>query len=231
MASGAGEAEKIAMNKLGVAFYMTSQGVPFFQAGEEILRSKPVEGGFHENSYNQPDSVNSIKWDDLNKPEYANVYEYYKGLIAFRKAHPALRLTTAAQVDANVVPVTGLPANVVAYNIATTGVEGETAEGIFAAFNATKSATTINLPEGTWNICVNGDDAGVTSLGTATGSVTVNAQSSVILVKGEVEPGPGPGPDPDPDPKPINLGLILPLAAVGVVAIAVVVVIVLKKKK
>ena len=231
MASGAGEAEKIAMNKLGVAFYMTSQGVPFFQAGEEILRSKPVEGGYHENSYNQPDSVNSIKWDDLNKPEYADVYEYYKGLIAFRKAHPALRLTTAAEVDANVVPVTGLPANVVAYNIATTGVEGETAEGIFAAFNATKSATTINLPEGTWNICVNGDDAGVTSLGTATGSVTVNAQSSVILVKGEVEQG---GTTEDPGVKEpgkgLNLGLILPLVAVGVVAIAVVVVIVLKKK-
>ena len=230
MASGASDAEKIAMNKLGVAFYMTSQGIPFFQAGEEILRSKPVEDGYHENSYNQPDSVNSIKWDDLNKEEYMDVYEYYKGLIAFRKAHPALRLTTAAEVDANVVPVTGLPANVVAYNIATTGVEGETAEGIFAAFNATTSATTINLPEGTWNICVNGDDAGLVSLGTATGSVTVDGQSAVVLVKGEVA-DPGVDPDPDPEPKPINLGLILPLIAVGVVAVAVVVVIVLKKKK
>ena len=129
------------------------------------------------------------------------------------------------------VPVTGLPANVVAYNIATTGVEGETAEGIFAAFNATKSAATINLPEGTWNICVNGDDAGLVSLGTATGTVTVNGQSSVILVKGDVAE-PGPGPEPVPGPKePINLGLILPLVAVAVVAVAVVVVVVLKKKK
>ena len=226
MATGASEAEKIKMNKLGVAFYMTSQGIPFFQAGEEILRSKPVEDGYHENSYNQPDSVNSIKWDDLNKPEYANVYEYYKGLIAFRKEHPALRLTTAAEVDANVTPVTGLPANVVAYNI-NGGVNGEAAEGIFAAFNATKTATTINLPEGTWHVCVNGDKAGITCLGEATGSVTVDGQSSVILVKGEVKHGE----EPKPTPGGFNPILILPIAAVAVVAIAVVVVIILKKKK
>ena len=227
--SGASEADRIKMNKLGVAFYMTSQGIPFFQAGEEILRSKPVEGGFHENSYNQPDSVNSIKWDDLNKPEYMDVYEYYKGLIAFRKAHPALRLMTAAEVDANVTPVTGLPANVVAYKI-NGGVNGEAANGIFAAFNASKSDATVNLPAGTWHVCVNGDDAGLSCLGEATGTVTVKAQSSVILVDGEVEHG-EPGPGPKPEPKPINLGLILPIVAAAVVVVAVVVVIILKKKK
>ncbi len=39
-----------------------------------------------ENSYT-PDSVNSIKWDTLEDETYQNVYNYYKGLIAFRKAH------------------------------------------------------------------------------------------------------------------------------------------------
>jgi pullulanase len=205
---------------------MTSQGIPFFQAGEEILRSKPVEGGFHENSYNQPDSVNSIKWDDLNKEAYADVHDYYKGLIAFRKEHPALRLTTAADVDANVQPVTGLPANVVAYNI-NGGVNGETAEGIFCAFNASTSAATINLPAGNWNIYVNGDDAGLEVLGNAEGSITVDGQSAMVLVKGE----PIPLPPVPPEPGSFNFALILPLIAVAVVAVAVVTVVLLKKKK
>ncbi len=228
VAKSASEAERIAMNKLGAAFVLTSQGIPFFQAGEEILRSKPVDGGYHENSYNQPDSVNSIKWDDLNKAEYMDVHDYYKGLIAFRKEHPALRLATAAEVDANVQPLTGLPAGVVAYNISG-NVEGESAESIFAAFNAGKTPATINLPEGDWHICVNGEDAGIVSLGVASGSVTVNSQSALVLVKGDVVTV-----DNDNVKKPatsFNPILLLPIIAAVVVAAAVVVVILLKKKK
>ena len=227
MVTKADEAVKIKMNKLGVAFYMTAQGIPFFQAGEEILRSKPIDGGYHENSYNQPDSVNSIKWDDLNNPAYLDVHDYYKGLIAFRKEHPALRLSTAADVDANVTPVTGLPNGVVAYNI-NGGVNGEKAEAIFAAFNATKSAATVTLPEGEWHICVNGEDAGVTSLGTATGTVSIDAQSALILVKGDVQTGDDLG---GGNKTPINLALLLPIIAAAVVVVAIVVVLVLKKKK
>ena len=179
-------AERIRMNKLGAAFYMTAQGIPFFQAGEEMLRSKPMgDGTFSENSYNAPDAVNSIKWDDLNKAEYQNVYNYYKGLIAFRKAHPALRLTTAAEVDANVSAVNGLGAKVAAYQI-NGGINGETAESIFVIFNANKTATKVNLPEGKWNICINGNVAGTGSIGTAKGSVTVEGLSAMVLVKGDV---------------------------------------------
>ena len=229
-ASGASEAEKISMNKLGAAFYMTAQGVPFFQAGEEILRTKPNgDGTYNENSYNAPDAVNSIKWDDLNKAEYMDVYEYYKGLIAFRKEHPALRLTTAADVDANVQAMTGLPTGVAAYTI-NGGVNGETAEGIFCAFNASKTAAAVTLPEGEWHVCVNGQDAGLTCLSCATGTVNVDAVGSVILVKGDVEHG-KPTPKPTPDGGSMNLGLIIALSAVGVMAVAVVLVIVLKKKQ
>ena len=54
------------MNNLSAAIYMTAQGIPFLQAGEEMLRTKiDASGGFVENSYNSPDSVNSIKWDTL----------------------------------------------------------------------------------------------------------------------------------------------------------------------
>ena len=65
-----------------------------------MLRSKPnekSESGFDENSYCSPDATNSIKWD--NKGNVIDTYEYYKGLIAFRKAHSALRMTTATDIQ------------------------------------------------------------------------------------------------------------------------------------
>jgi pullulanase len=232
------------MNKLGVAFYMASQGVPFMQAGEEMLRSKPNgDGTFNENSYNASDAVNSIKWSDLQKEEYQAVYEYYKGLIAFRKAHPALRLATANDVDATVTNINGLPEKVVGYNVAG-GINGETAENILCFFNPNNAAATVTLPEGEWNICVNGEKAGAYSLGKASGSAEVSALSALILVKGEVVDPPVENPGvqdpttPDTDKggekneKNNNLiGLWIALGAVVVVAAAVVVVLIISKKK
>ena len=89
----------IRRNLFAAACYFTAQGIPFFQAGEEFLRSKPSEDGteFVENSYNSPDSVNSLKWNRAK--EYQDVVQYYKGLIAFRKAHPLLRLSTLSQLS------------------------------------------------------------------------------------------------------------------------------------
>jgi pullulanase len=229
------DAEKAAMNKLGVAFYMTAQGIPFMQAGEEIMRSKPDASkpdGYNENSYNAPDAVNSIKWDTLNEALYQDVHDYYKGLIAFRKAHPALRLTTSDEVNANVTPLTGLDANVAAYQIKG-GVNGETAEGIVAIFNANADAKTVTLPEGNWTIFVNGEDAGTTALGTASGTVTVNGVSAMVLVKGDVAtPGtsqPGSSTSDQPADN-TNWGLVIGIVAAVAVAAAAVVVILLKKK-
>ena len=185
--------EKVAMNKVGVAFYMAAQGVPFFQAGEEFLRSKPdgkASGGYNENSYNAPDSVNSIKWDELWDVNSLDLLDYYKGMIAFRKAHPVLRLTSNAEVNTRVQVMKDLDANVLGYTIKGTGVEGETAENIVALYNATNKATEVTLPEGEWNICVNKESAGVVSLGKVSGKVTVDAVSAMILVQGEVADAP-----------------------------------------
>ena len=180
--------EKAAMNKLGVAFYMAAQGVPFMQAGEELLRSKPDASkpeGYNENSYNASDAVNSIKWDEMYDVVTMDVLEYYKGMIAFRKAHPALRLTTASEVNDNVFNLSGLESNVLGYRI-NGGVNGETADGIVCIYNANANATTVTLPEGEWHICVNKDEAGIYSLGTVSGTVSVDAVSAMILVQGDV---------------------------------------------
>lgn len=69
----------IKADRMAAALVLLSRGIAFIQAGQEFLRSK---GGEH-NSYNLPDSVNSLKWD-LVSENRAEV-EYYRGLIALRK--------------------------------------------------------------------------------------------------------------------------------------------------
>ena len=170
----------IKMNNLAAAFYMTSQGIPFIHAGEEMLREKlNADGSRNENSYNSSDSVNSIKWVKLEEDDYAATSAYYQGLIEFRKAHPALRYATATKVSENVQTVTS-SANLIVMQVDGYGANDD---DIYVIFNAGTSATTVNLPDGTWTININGESAGTESLGTASGSVSVDAISAMVLTK------------------------------------------------
>ena len=175
--------DRIKMNKLCSAIVFTSQGIPFLQAGEELLRSKPYVteiSAFSDNSYNLPDTVNSIKWDD--KDENIEVYDYYKGLIAFRKSHNALRMTTAEEIQKNLRFISDLPANVVGYTIENSP-NGEVAERLMVIYNANKDAINVTLPEGSWNIYVNGETAGCNVLEKVEGSVSVEGISAMVLAK------------------------------------------------
>ncbi len=93
----ASEEACIAADKLAAALVFLSQGIPFMQAGQELLRSKPApDGGFVHDSYNSPDSVNGIKWNDVTIRR--SVMEYYRGLIAIRKRFPEFRLRTSEEI-------------------------------------------------------------------------------------------------------------------------------------
>ena len=166
------------MSRLAAAFYMLSQGVPFFQAGEEMLRTKPGKKGlFDENSYRSPDRVNAIKWDDLEKEEVARTVDYYRGLIAFRKAHPALRLTTREQVSRKVHPVSCSHGRVVAFQIDEDGDE------LYVIFNADTGEVSHTLPEGPWNVNIWDCQAGTASLQTVSGTVAVPPISALVLTR------------------------------------------------
>lgn len=177
----ADEAALIKMNNLAAAVYITAEGVPFMQAGEEMLRTKVKDDGtFDSNSYSSGDLINALKWSDLEKEAYAQVYEYYKGLIAFRKAHDVLRLGSAEEVAASVKAVEDLDANVLAFDIR----GGESAEQLFVIFNANETETSVTLPDGTWNVYINAEKAGTEILDTVTGgSLTVEPVSAMILIK------------------------------------------------
>ncbi len=175
-------ADRIRMNNLAAAIVMTSQGVPFIHAGEELLRSKPLEDGtFDHNSYRSSDAVNNIKWADLNKEEYQTVVAYYQGLIAFRKAHPAFAMTDAAEVSAHITKLGGLDFNVLGFHIAA-GANGEENEFI-VIFNPRTEATSVALPEGEWNIYIHDQSAGTEILGTASGTAECAPISAMVLAR------------------------------------------------
>ena len=170
--------ERIQMNRLAAAFSILAQGTPFFHAGEEMLRTKPDgKGGFDENSYRAPDWVNAIKWSDLAKDAYRTTMEYYRGLIAFRKAHNCLRLTTREEVLRTVHPVAVEDSLCAAYRIT------DETDDIFVIFHAGKKPVSVQLPEGIWNVNVCQDKAGVPALDQVSGTVTVAPISAMVLTK------------------------------------------------
>lgn len=166
----------IRMNNLAAAFSILSQGVPFMQAGEEMLRTKPAKKGrFDHNSYRSSDRINSLKWEDLEKPEYRQTVQYYKGLIAFRKAHPCLRLQTREQVTRAVKPVRYPNPHAIAFQIKDRDKE------LFILFNADTREVTAPLPQGTWDIHIIDSTAGTASLGKASETLQVPAISTLVL--------------------------------------------------
>ena len=176
---------RVAENNLAGAILYTAQGVPFMQAGEEILRTKVKEDGtFDGNSYNAPSAENAIKWDTLNDSNYSQTYEYYKGLIELRKAHPAFRMTSYDDIYNNWTKILdGSNENqAIAYELAA-GANGDSAEGIIVVYNPSLKIQEVTLPEGNWDIYVNGQKAGTTVLGTVSGTVNVDAISAMVLIK------------------------------------------------
>ncbi len=168
--------ELIRLDLMAQTVVMTSQGVPFMLSGEEMLRDKK---GVH-NSFESPDSINHLDWDNLER--YPQVMEYYKNLIAMRKAHPAFHMGSADMVRHN---LDFLPTQncLVAYHINGRNVPGETWGDIYVAFNAHKRARTIEVPAGEYTVVTRNikcDPAGITTV-RSDGKVTIPAQSALIL--------------------------------------------------
>jgi len=63
---------------------MLSQGVPMFVAGDEVRRTQQGNN----NGYCQDNELSWVDWTLVK--EHADLYRFFKEMIAFRKAHPAL---------------------------------------------------------------------------------------------------------------------------------------------
>lgn len=165
-------------NNLAAAYNILSLGVPFFQAGEEMLRTKPSrKERFDHNSYRSPDRVNALRWDTLDQELYQKNVAYYKGLIQFRKAHPSLRLSRKQDVVKHVHPIRYPNPHVTAFRI------DETDQELILIFNADTRTVTAPLPAGNWKITIQDDTAGTQELAHAEGTVQISALSAMALVQ------------------------------------------------
>jgi pullulanase len=121
---------RVRMHNLGIALVALSQGVPFFHAGDELLRSKSLD----RNSYNSGDWFNRIDWtyqsnnwgvglppfddnkdnwalmkpllaDPALKPAPAHIQralEHFEEMIRIRKSSEVFRLRTGGDIQRRV---------------------------------------------------------------------------------------------------------------------------------
>ncbi len=163
----------INMNKMSAAIVLTSQGIPFFQAGEELARTKD---GDH-NSYKSSDRINSIKWD--TKSERMDLFNYYKGLIELRKETEAFRYSTKGEVVEN-LKFLNTDKNVIAYTV--NGTKNDKYEKYLVAFNPNDTPYTINFEKSKYDVLVNKDFAGAKSIETIKSSdITVDANGTIVI--------------------------------------------------
>lgn len=89
MSAGTGTAvDQRRAARTGLAFVMLSAGTPLMQGGDEYLRSLQCNN----NAYNLDSTANWLNYSWST--DQSNFYNFAQRLIAFRKAHPALRPST-----------------------------------------------------------------------------------------------------------------------------------------
>ena len=173
---GITEDELIRLDLLAQTAVLTSQGVPFILCGEEMLRDKK---GIH-NSFKSPDSINHLDWNNLKR--YPQVFDYYSGLIALRKSHPAFRLANADLVRKH-LSFLDAPKGVVAFSL-NDNAGGDSWRDIIVILNANKQPTDINVPEGEYTVVVDNGKVNVNGLGSITGQkATVGGQQAMVIYR------------------------------------------------
>lgn len=180
------EEELIAMNKLIAGIILTSQGISFVHAGEEMARTKEdEEGKLVENSFESSDKVNKIYWD--RKVKYKDLFEYYKGLISLRKEYKAFRMNTNEEIKENIhflkKGVNFSENNLVAYIIDAKNIDIK-CEKIAVIINANNKDVDVELEESNWHVMVDEKTAGNEIIETIKDSkVNVSRKSIKVLIK------------------------------------------------
>jgi len=164
---------RASMDKLAAGILLTAQGVPFIHAGDEFLRSKNLDS----NSYNNnAPNVNPIDW--TLKAKHRDVFDFYKGMIALRKAHPAFRMSDRAMVNRSIQFLPNLPKNVVAY-FTKHHANGDSWGNILVIYNGNRETREVEIA-GAWTIVANDKQAGTEPLATASGKIAVEPCSLVV---------------------------------------------------
>ncbi len=139
------------VNRLAAAIYFSCQGRIFIHAGEEFGRTK---AGI-KNSYCTDISINRLDWH--RAWENRELVDYYRGLIALRMQLPGLQDKTEA-ASQRILQAVDVAHNCAAVLLDNRG-EGSRWQRLFMCFNCGDAPVELTLPEGNWQILVDGENA------------------------------------------------------------------------
>ena len=106
---------------------------------------------------------------------------YYKGLIAIRKAHPEFRFNTTAQVVKGFTFIKA-PSGVIAYSLQGSAVKDSWGSTVVVHNPSAKAANIVLPSKGDWKIVVQGSKAGTKAIQTLKGASTVSVPAMSTLV-------------------------------------------------
>ncbi len=194
--------------RVGYAVLLTSQGLAFIHAGDEMFRTKEAISGspntktsavtfrsFVDNSYNASDAINLVAWSqvyvggnplagtftnyDTAKNGY-KLYTYTQGLIALRKSTNAFRLPDPSRA-ANLTALSpnGLGASTLAFGYKAAATDGTGTYYVFHNADSSVVTFTVGADLTTATLLADGASAGTTAIATPTG-VSATATSVTL---------------------------------------------------
>ncbi len=193
--------------KVGYATLLTSQGIAFLHAGDEMFRTKETTAAkgapntkssttrtFVDNSYNASDAVNMVAWSNVYAGDpitggFANyavsqngykLYAYTQGLIALRKRTNAFRLPDAYLApNLTSIPPAGGATTVLAFGYKAVSTDLTGTYYVFHNADTSPQSFTADASLAGATLLVDGDSAGVTAI-TASSTVTVSGATVTL---------------------------------------------------
>ena len=138
----------LAQNRLAAGIYLTSMGLPFWQAGEEFARTKKGKG----NSYRFSPALNRLDWERAEK--YHALVDYYRGLLALRARFPRLSSTDPHAPDA--LYFFSLEQPLVGWQLPAQWDDGAAWQALCVFYNPTETSKVVPLPAGRWQTLSDG---------------------------------------------------------------------------
>ena len=135
----------LAQNRLAAGIYLTSMGLPFWQAGEEFARTKKGQG----NSYHSSPALNRLDWHRAE--QFHSLVDYYRGLIGLRAAFPRLGALDKASPAA--IEFFPLEQPLVGWRLPAQWGDGAAWSTLCVYYNPTETA---QVPGGSWKLLSDG---------------------------------------------------------------------------
>ena len=147
------DADLLAQNRMTAGIYLTCQGLPFMQAGEEWGRTKH---GDH-NSYKGPLETNKLDWTRAHRPEFAALTAFYRGMLAIRRT--CARIAGAyGEPQPFVLALQG-------WLIGFIPESPDPKDVVVVYYNPERTHQWVSLPIGSWRKLTDGVHAGTTPFG------------------------------------------------------------------